>query len=259
MYTTRVAVLCASDSLLHRVCHTCGVGRLPRGSTAGGTQGSLKATSNAAFIIDNVLVPEVARAHPEITAPPLPYHAQTALSAPEQRQPQPSSASDGVASSVGSAASDTPPPHPTAPTTPSDVVTQGDGTDAATVAVPAAASHASEPAAEGAGGDDGGRAGGDGARGVPDSATPVPRPREVVVRDNAVAAAEDRALRLYHRAAVLQDAFALLRIGDYYYYGRAGLPPSAEKAASYYKLSTENGKHPQVRIVARCYVQCSGV
>jgi TPR repeat protein len=63
---------------------------------------------------------------------------------------------------------------------------------------------------------------------------------------NAVAASEDRALRLFHRAAEQRDSTALLRIGDYYYYGRAALTPSAVQAAKYYKLSAGEGKNGQV-------------
>jgi TPR repeat protein len=67
------------------------------------------------------------------------------------------------------------------------------------------------------------------------------------MRSNPVAAVEDRALRLFQRAATMNDPVALLRIGDYHFYGRAGLPPSAEKAAAYYKMSTEHGRSAQVR------------
>jgi TPR repeat protein len=75
----------------------------------------------------------------------------------------------------------------------------------------------------------------------------VMHPRYQLLRANPVAAVEDRAFRLFQRAATMNDPVALLRIGDYHYYGRAALPPSAEKAATYYKASTEHGRSAQVR------------
>ena len=75
------------------------------------------------------------------------------------------------------------------------------------------------------------------------------RSREERLRDNPVAATEHRALRLFHRAAELQDAHAMLRIGDYHYYGRAAVPPSAMVAASFYKMSINQHRSPQVPFV----------
>jgi hypothetical protein len=218
----------------------------------------LRGTANAAFIVDRLLVPEVVRAHPEIK-PPVVSHKARSL---DGRKLTPG------ASATPTSATGTLPPLPTAPGVHSGVVTQAghstaDGTPANTAVASTEPMSEPERASEEAEAVD-----------MHSQAEPStqqqqqqqqqqqpqqqqqqqqqPKSRELILLENPVAAAENRAFRLYQRAAALQDAVALLRIGDYHYYGKAGLAPSADKAASYYKMSTEQGKNSQVQLSHRC-------
>ena len=90
----------------------------------------------------------------------------------------------------------------------------------------------------------------------------LPVPREALLSVNPLAGAEDRALRLLQRGAVLKDSQATLRVGDYHYYGKAGLAPSGTKAAECYKRATEQGKNPQVpllRFAVCCLSLCPDI
>ena len=58
-------------------------------------------------------------------------------------------------------------------------------------------------------------------------------------------ASESAALRLFEKSAQLGHVASHLRMGDYHYYGRAGLEPDPTKAMDHYQAAAER-KNPQV-------------
>lgn len=61
-------------------------------------------------------------------------------------------------------------------------------------------------------------------------------------------ASESAALRLFEKSAQLGHVASHLRMGDYHYYGRAGLEPDPTKAMDHYQAAAER-KNPQVMVV----------
>jgi hypothetical protein len=192
-------------------------------------QGHQRGLSNAGYLADEVLVPRVVSKHAGDASPAsrslaLPLLSLLGGSLSDARSP-----ASGASSSSSASASR--PPHPSAPT-------QGAATADGTAAGSSDTSPSPSPSASDSTSDS--------AAATAASASTPPLSRSEALRQQPVAAAEDRAFRLYSRAAELQDSIALVKIGDFHFYGRAGLPASAEKAASYYKMAADQSKHPQV-------------
>nr|CCA20031.1 sel1 family protein putative [Albugo laibachii Nc14] len=60
-----------------------------------------------------------------------------------------------------------------------------------------------------------------------------------IVSDSTKATYDTSAVRLYELAALQDNIDANLKIGDYYYYGKGGLPVNYDKAGAHYRLASK--------------------